>query len=105
MGPIASCRPGGPPSFHSLATGMIPLLEAQMSETDRLLEVQKVGRGPSAKATSGSTTVQTACPGERKLMLLACFWSVDQFEELYTLVEAPEDPDAGFLERPPSRIG
>ncbi len=83
---FAPFRPGNRP-FYSLAAALISLLEPQMSETDRLVEVNKQARylqqGNLSLQDILDTILQKS-PGMRLLLI------ADQFEELYTLCEEPE---------------
>ncbi|MBP0019394.1 MAG: trypsin-like peptidase domain-containing protein [Cyanobacteria bacterium SBLK] len=78
---IESFRPGDCP-FRNLAARLLPLLEGQMSETDRLAEVKKLTK----KLDEGELIIGDVLErivekrsGERLLLV------ADQFEELYTL--------------------
>jgi WD40 repeat protein len=83
---IASFRPGAHP-FRALAAALIPLLEEDMSETDRILEVQKLGpalgEGDVGLADVVGRILEKA--GSNRMILI-----VDQFEELYTLLDDPK---------------
>src|SRR5260370_81388 len=83
---IASFRPGNRP-FHSLAAALMPLLESQKSETDRLFEINKIARylqqGDIAVYEVAERIAQKLV-GSRLLLV------VDQFEELYTLCREQE---------------
>ncbi len=74
-------RPGADP-FRALAAALLPLLEPQMSETDRLRERKKL----AASLAAGEVTLAEVAArileksAEPSLLLFA-----DQFEELYTL--------------------
>jgi WD40 repeat protein/class 3 adenylate cyclase len=91
---IASLRPGNQP-FHALASALLPLLEPEMDETDRLLASQKLAEGLSAGEVTLFHTIsrilQKQSPVSRLLMV------ADQFEELYTLCSNPEVREA-FLD-------
>jgi WD40 repeat protein len=91
---IAGFRPGDRP-LHGLAAALVPRLEPGMSETDRIVEVEKL-----AEAMAGRETVLPEVArrirdkeGAGRLVLVA-----DQFEELFTLVPAAGDR-ARFLDR------
>jgi formylglycine-generating enzyme required for sulfatase activity len=79
---VASLFPSDRP-VHTLAGALVPLLEPQMSETDRLVEVGKLahhfkqGDVSLRDVVSGILKKQ---PGTDRLLLIA-----DQWEELYTL--------------------
>jgi WD40 repeat protein len=89
---IAGFRPGAEP-FHVLAAALIPLLEPELGETDRLIESQKLAEALSRREISLHAVVDRAVEkgigstdaGARRVLLL-----VDQFEELYTLCLEPE---------------
>jgi WD40 repeat protein len=80
---IASFRPGAHP-HRALAAGLIPLLENRMSETDRILEVEKLGyalrQGEVRLAEVVGRILEKM--GSDRLVLIA-----DQFEELYTVLD------------------
>jgi WD40 repeat protein/DNA-binding SARP family transcriptional activator len=79
---IAHCRPGGLP-FQALAATLLPLLEPQSGETDRLIEAQKLATAWHKGDVALLPTIQRVLeihPGKRRLLLI-----IDQFEELYTL--------------------
>ncbi|MGD2179027.1 MAG: BTAD domain-containing putative transcriptional regulator, partial [Anaerolineae bacterium] len=89
---IAALRPGGRP-FRALAAALIPLLEPELGETDRLIETQKLARALSDGEIGLCAVVERAVgkavgamdsPSGRALLL------IDQFEELYTLCPEPE---------------
>ncbi len=78
---INSFRPGERP-FRNLAAALVPLLETQMSETDQLVEINKLAMAFG----EGNITLQDVVTrilekhSSTRLLLVA-----DQFEELYTL--------------------
>jgi WD40 repeat protein/DNA-binding SARP family transcriptional activator len=84
---IVELRPGTDP-FHALAAALLPLLEPDLSESDSLIESQKL-----ASALNDGTLplhhlldrVQKKPDAEAKCLLF-----IDQFEELYTLCQQPE---------------
>lgn len=84
---ITKFRPGAHP-FYALAGALLPLLESELSETDRLIEGQKLAE---ALKEGNLTLIQLlervleVNPGMKRLLLL-----IDQFEELYTLCPVPE---------------
>jgi WD40 repeat protein/DNA-binding SARP family transcriptional activator len=84
---VAAMRPGKKP-FQSLAAALIPLLEPQMTETDRLVEITKLARalGEGGLSLSDVARRLLAKRGAAKLLLV-----VDQFEELYTTTEPAQD--------------
>jgi len=78
---IASFRPGNRP-FHGLAAALLPLLEAEMTETERLVETQKLGQALLDKKLSLTDVVDRLLEKHQhsdRLLLLS-----DQFEELYS---------------------
>jgi WD40 repeat protein len=78
---IVSFRPGDRP-FRNLATKLVPLLETQMSETDQLLEINKLAtamRQGDLTLRDVVTRLLEKNSGDRLLLV------ADQFEELYTL--------------------
>jgi WD40 repeat protein/DNA-binding SARP family transcriptional activator len=84
---IAPFRPGRRP-FHALAAAVLPLLEPELGETDRLIEARKLadslreGEIPLYDAIRRALEKRPA--GTRLLFV------VDQFEELYTLCPEPD---------------
>ena len=88
---VVSMRPGSDP-FRELASALLPLLEAEMSETDRLSEVSKL----RARLRSGDIALADvlrrilARTGKTRLLVV-----LDQFEELFTL--SPEAEQRCFL--------
>ena len=84
---IAHFRPGGRP-FHALAAALLPTLEPELGETDRLIEARKLadalreGEIPLYDATE--RTLEKSQAASRLLFV------IDQFEELYTLCPEPE---------------
>ncbi|MCP4543137.1 MAG: tetratricopeptide repeat protein [Chloroflexi bacterium] len=84
---IADCRPGAQP-FHALAATLLPLLEPELGETDRMIETRKLAEALSGGDIPLHDVVERTLeksPGEKRLLLL-----VDQFEELYTLCPQSE---------------
>lgn len=106
---IADFRLGRSP-FQALAAALLPLLEPQMSETDRILESNKLARALSQGDLTLAQVVGRVLqkhPDRSRLLLVA-----DQLEELYTQCPEPEkrhrfldqlsvatapEPDAGGL--------
>lgn len=79
---VVTLVPGDRP-MQALAAAMIPILESEMTETDRLREVAKLGRSLAEGEVALRDVVTRALekqPGTDRLLLLA-----DQWEELYTL--------------------
>ncbi len=88
---VVSLRPGGEP-FYSLSAVLLPLLEAELSETDRLIESQKLAKVLAQEQITLEQVLTRALelnPGSRNLLLF-----IDQFEELYTLC-----PDQNLRQR------
>ncbi|MES0361734.1 MAG: BTAD domain-containing putative transcriptional regulator, partial [Anaerolineales bacterium] len=84
---IASFRPGARP-FNALAAALLPLLESDLSETDRLIEAQKLAKALSGRNLTLNQLLERVLENDhegKKLLLL-----IDQFEELYTLCPEPE---------------
>jgi energy-coupling factor transporter ATP-binding protein EcfA2 len=78
---IVTFRPGDRP-FRNLAAKLVPLLETRMSETDQLLEINKLATGlqqGDLALRDVVTRILEKNSGDRFLLV------VDQFEELYTL--------------------
>ena len=79
---VVTILPGNKP-LQSLAGALIPLLEPQLTEVDRLREINKLaeslGSGEIALADVVSSAIEKQS-GTDRLMLI-----VDQWEELYTL--------------------
>jgi hypothetical protein len=85
---IVSFRPGNSP-FHSLAASLLPVLEPQTSETDRLVEIGKLAealRKGEVAVWDVTQRILQKDPAAGSLLLIA-----DQFEELYTLCREPEE--------------
>jgi WD40 repeat protein/DNA-binding SARP family transcriptional activator len=84
---IASFRPGEHP-FRSLAVALLPLLEPETKETDRLIQAGKLetalSQGEVSLASVGARAAQMG-EAARHLLLV-----VDQFEEIYTLCSDTE---------------
>lgn len=94
---INSFRPGERP-LRNLAAALVPLLETQMSETDQLVEINKLAMAFG----EGNITLQDVVTrilekhSSTRLLLVA-----DQFEELYTLCKDVEE----IPPNPPSKGG
>jgi DNA-binding SARP family transcriptional activator/energy-coupling factor transporter ATP-binding protein EcfA2 len=88
---IATCRPGSCP-FYDLASGLIPLLEPGLKETDRLVETGKLAHaldeGELSLAAVAARILEKNLEAGRLLLL------VDPFEDLYSLC-----PEAGLRRR------
>ncbi|MCB0257874.1 MAG: S-layer homology domain-containing protein, partial [Anaerolineae bacterium] len=85
---LATLRPGGRP-FHALAGAVLPLLDDPLSETDRLIEVEKLARALREGELSLHLVVERVLqrhPEAERLLLV-----VDQFEELFTQRPDPTD--------------
>ncbi|MGW8249010.1 MAG: nSTAND1 domain-containing NTPase, partial [Anaerolineales bacterium] len=82
---IVQCRPGVRPHY-SLAAALLLYLEPQLSETDRLIESQKLAdaliQGDASLEQVLGRTLELNGEGH-------CLLLVDQFEELYTLCSEP----------------
>jgi energy-coupling factor transporter ATP-binding protein EcfA2 len=84
---IAPFRPGARP-FHALAASLVPTLEPDMSETERLIEIRRLADALEQGNLGLSEVVVRILqksPEVHRLVLI-----VDQFEELYTLCSDPE---------------
>jgi WD40 repeat protein len=79
---VATMVPGDRP-LHALAAALLPALEPQLTETDRLIEVNKLARAFADAEVSLRDVVHSILnkqSGTDRLLLV-----VDQWEELYTL--------------------
>jgi signal transduction histidine kinase len=83
---IASFRPGTRP-FRSLAAALMPLLEPQRSETDRLTEISKLAQRLQQSELALQDVVELIV---QKLVGTHLLLVIDEFEELYTLCREPE---------------
>jgi WD40 repeat protein/DNA-binding SARP family transcriptional activator len=83
---LARFRPGRQP-FGALASALLPLLERELSETDSLLEAQKLAQalrnGDLELHEVTQRVLDKAAEGKRLLLV------ADQLEELYTLCPDP----------------
>lgn len=84
---IAHFRPRNTP-FFELAEALLPLLEPQMTEIDRLTETNKLVDGLQRGDLSLHQIVNRILQKSQNTEGLLLF--VDQFEELYTLCSEPE---------------
>ncbi|MEO6545644.1 MAG: hypothetical protein ABIP05_16580, partial [Nitrospiraceae bacterium] len=69
--------------IHALAAALMPLLEPDISETDRLIEMNKLAEAPlqgPVKLRDVTDSALIKQPGTDRLLLI-----VDQWEELFTL--------------------
>ncbi|NER37564.1 MAG: hypothetical protein F6J93_26975 [Oscillatoria sp. SIO1A7] len=91
---IADFRPGQRPFYH-LAAALVPLLEPEMSETDRLVETKKLATAVSAGDLDLADAIAKVREKQNsdRLLLVA-----DQFEELYALCR-DKKLQSLFLER------
>jgi hypothetical protein len=84
---IADFRPSSRP-FYTLAGAILSLLEPELSETDRLIEIRKLAdairENELSLAHVAERVLEKSLEGDRLVLL------VDQFEELYTLCPDPE---------------
>jgi formylglycine-generating enzyme required for sulfatase activity len=96
---VATFVPGDRP-LHALAAALVPLLEPDMTETDRLIEIGKQARAfrkGDLRLRDIAARVLEKQPGTDRLLLV-----VDQWEELYTLTTAePDDRRADGAEPGP----
>ncbi len=91
---IARLRPGSQP-FDELANALLPLLEPEMTRTDRLIEVPKLAgalRQGDVALSRVAAEILEQSPDAGHLLLV-----IDQFEELYTLCPDPDTRHA-FLD-------
>ena len=91
---VVSFTPGNRP-FHRLAAALIPMLEPDKSETDRLAEAQTLGEHLQRGTVSLAAVIERMlgkAEGISRLLVIA-----DQFEELLTL--APEGDRKPLVER------
>src|SRR5207244_8436651 len=84
---IASMRPGDRP-FRALAAALLPLLESQMDEIDRLARINKLADPLQQGEISLYDIIERTLQKQSVTRLLLF---IDQFEELYTLCRSPED--------------
>ncbi len=79
---VTQLRPGGHP-FEATAAALLPLLEPGMTQTDRLIETQKLGDALRQGQVPLFQVIENVLTqdGNAKRALLV----IDQFEELYTL--------------------
>ena len=78
---VVSMRPGGDP-FRELAFALLPLLEADRSETDRLREVPKLSDALRSSDIALANVLRRILERTGRTRLLVI---LDQFEELFTL--------------------
>lgn len=84
---VASFRPGSQP-FRALASALIPLLESEMSETNRLVEINKLARLLQKDELTLTEVMERIVHKHAGAHLLLV---ADQFEELYTLCSSEEE--------------
>jgi len=83
---IATIVPGDRP-LHALASALVPMLEPQMSEVERLGQINLLAQQLGDGTIALRDVVDRVCakqPGTDRLMLV-----VDQWEELFTLTSDP----------------
>jgi len=91
---IVTILPGDRP-LHALAAAILPLLEPEMTETDRLVETNKLSRALETGDIHTRDVVERILgkqQGTERLLLV-----VDQWEELYTLTTS-EDVRRHFID-------
>lgn len=84
---VAQFRPGSRP-FQSLADALLPLLEPDLSEVDRLVETRKLAQAFDERMVSLPEVTRRLLQKANqptRLLLVA-----DQFEEIFTLCSDPE---------------
>ncbi len=84
---IVTFRPGGQP-LHALAHALLPLLEPDLSETERLVETRKLSDALRYSEVPLSDVVTRTLEKQTKAIRLLLV--VDQFEEVYTLCPEAE---------------
>lgn len=84
-------RPGQRP-FHTLAVALLPWLDSQITETERLIEAQKLAEAILGGVITLQAVIERILEKHSEIKHLLLF--IDQFEELYTLC-----PDAGEQQR------
>jgi DNA-binding SARP family transcriptional activator len=92
---ITGLRPGAQP-FHALASALLPTLEPELHETDRLIETRKLADTLGGRDLPLEDVVERILekhPQASHLLLV-----IDQFEELYTLCPDPAIRHA-FIDR------
>jgi WD40 repeat protein/DNA-binding SARP family transcriptional activator/energy-coupling factor transporter ATP-binding protein EcfA2 len=82
---VASFRPESRP-FEALAESLLPLLEPELSQTDELVEGQKLAVALDRKEVQLFDVIHRILSKDYRRLLLF----VDQFEELFTLCPDPE---------------
>jgi len=80
---ILQFRPGHSP-FNGLAAVLLPWLEPKLTETERLVEIQKLADALQHAQITLKSVIERIL--EREPDYETCLLFVDQFEELYTLV-------------------
>ncbi|MDP8965515.1 MAG: hypothetical protein M3O33_16335, partial [Cyanobacteriota bacterium] len=98
---IASFSPKSRP-FYRLAEALIPLVETQMSKTERLVEIKKHAEALQQRNLELQDVVEGILqenPSAQRLLLI-----VDQFEELYTLCQVAEERQQ-FLDQLLATVG
>ncbi len=90
---IVNFRPGASP-FHSLSAALLPLLEPELSEADRLIERHKLAAALSDGSLELQQLIERVLEKNQPKNGLLLF--IDQFEELYTLCQQPA-VQRGFL--------
>jgi WD40 repeat protein len=91
---VASFTPDDRP-YHRLAAALLPLLEPEMTEAERLIEVGKLAPAlaeDTVRLRDVAERILEKQPGTDRLLLVA-----DQFEELYTLT-LDESVRRGFVD-------
>jgi WD40 repeat protein/tRNA A-37 threonylcarbamoyl transferase component Bud32/energy-coupling factor transporter ATP-binding protein EcfA2 len=83
---VAHFRPGQSP-LHGVAGALVPLLERDASETERLVEADKLAEALRTGRVTLESVAARICEktGVSRVLVFA-----DQFEELYTLAEADD---------------
>lgn len=84
---IVHFRPGMQP-FHAMAAAMIPLLDPMLSETDQMIESQKLAFALAEGEISLHLIINRILEKSPTAKWLLLF--IDQFEEMYTLCPEPQ---------------
>ena len=94
---IAHFRPGEKP-FHNLASTLVPLLETGMGKVDQLLQIKKLADALEAQDLGLGDVINSIVKENKNNKNTRFLLIVDQFEELYTLCQNPNQRQA-FLEQ------
>lgn len=84
---VTDCRPGAHP-FLALAMALLPLLQPDLSETERLVETSKLAKALRQKELQLFELIEQI--SQKQVSSPRVLLAVDQFEELYTLCPEPD---------------